>query len=43
MRWEKTEFQWHGGDALCRLYKFTVTFAFHLTNNMQVFGVSGSV
>ncbi|GMT23931.1 hypothetical protein PFISCL1PPCAC_15228, partial [Pristionchus fissidentatus] len=31
-----TTFWWYGGDLLCRVYKFTVTFAFHLTGNMQV-------
>eukprot|EP00080_Pristionchus_pacificus_P004209 PDM64229.1 gnrr-4 [Pristionchus pacificus] len=29
-------FWWYGGEILCRVYKFTVTFAFHLTGNMQV-------
>ncbi|GMS93899.1 hypothetical protein PENTCL1PPCAC_16074, partial [Pristionchus entomophagus] len=29
-------FWWYGGDVLCRVYKFTVTFAFYLTGNMQV-------
>ncbi|GMS93902.1 hypothetical protein PENTCL1PPCAC_16077, partial [Pristionchus entomophagus] len=29
-------FWWYGGDFLCRIYKFTVTFAFYLTGNMQV-------
>ncbi|GMS95545.1 hypothetical protein PENTCL1PPCAC_17720, partial [Pristionchus entomophagus] len=29
-------FWWYGGEILCRVYKFTITFAFHLTGNMQV-------
>ncbi|GMR62086.1 hypothetical protein PMAYCL1PPCAC_32281, partial [Pristionchus mayeri] len=31
-----TTFWWFGGDILYRVYKFTVTFAFYLTGNMQV-------
>ncbi|GMR46370.1 hypothetical protein PMAYCL1PPCAC_16565, partial [Pristionchus mayeri] len=31
-----TTFWWYGGGILCRVYKFTVTFAFYLTGNMQV-------
>ncbi|CAJ0574723.1 unnamed protein product, partial [Mesorhabditis spiculigera] len=29
-------YHWYGGDLLCRLYKFVMTFGFHVTANMQV-------